>query len=363
MPSWYRLPRRRELGCVLMANLLALIASAGLQAWLALANLSLVFLSAVLACAILASGYAAVLSALVGFVTFNFFFTEPRYSLLVAEREQLLTLCFFLLVALVVGRVAGESRRRMQALGAARLAEERERLRSALLASVSHDLRTPLASIIGAASSLRALDAQLSPVDRRELLDGVLGESQRLDRYIQNLLDMTRLGHGELKIERDWVSLDDMVASARRRLASALEGVTLLQRWPAGSLPLLYVHPALIEQALVNVLENAARFSPPGGTLEMSAATDETASHMIIALTDQGPGIAPAMREKVFEMFYTGDGSPHGSGLGLAICKGMVGAHGGEVVAEAGPEGRGTTMVIRLPLRPYTAPSGAGYDA
>ncbi|MFI0474107.1 ATP-binding protein [Halomonas sp. HMF6819] len=351
MIATWRLPTLHELGCALLFNALALLASWGLYTWLALANLSLVFLSAVLACAVLASRFAALISALLGFLTFNFFFTVPTFSLIVAEREQLLTLCFFLLIALVVGNVASESRRRLSALSAARLAEEQERLRSALLASVSHDLRTPLSSIIGAASSLRALDAQLSDSDRRALLDSVLGESERLDRYIQNLLDMTRLGHGELKIERDWISLDDLIATVRRRLAGALQGLTLELRFAPGNLPLLYVHPALIEQALVNVLENAARFSPPGGVIEILAFTDDAATSLTIAMTDQGPGIEPERREKVFDMFYTGgDRSPHGSGLGLAICKGMVGAHGGQVRAEANPEGQGTRIVITLPL-------------
>ncbi|WP_447528408.1 sensor histidine kinase [Vreelandella sp. TE19] len=354
MLSSLRLPNRREMGCVLLSNAFAMLSSWALYTWLALANLSLVFLTAVLVCAVLASSYAALISALIGFITFNFFFTLPRFSLLVAEREQFLTLCFFLLIALVVGNVAGKSRQRMLALNASRLAEDQERMRSALLASVSHDLRTPLASIIGAASSLRSLDAQLSPADRQTLLDSVLGESERLERYIQNLLDMTRLGHGELKIERDWVSLDDLITSARKRLTAALSDLTLTQQWQAGSLPLLYVHPALIEQALINVLENAARFSPAGGEIWISAAPSRDRKTLTIAITDQGPGIAPAMRERVFDMFYTGgDCSLHGSGLGLAICKGMVGAHGGQVYAQSAPHHTGTRMVISLPLHSF----------
>lgn len=349
-----RLPNRKELALVLGTSLAALLAAWWLYTWLALANLSLIFLTAVLACAVLASSYAAFMSALVNFVIFNVGFTEPYLSLAVYEREQLVTLLFFLLVALVVSKIAGDSRERMLALNASRLAEEQERLRSALLASVSHDLRTPLASIIGSASSLRALDAQLTPKDRYELLDGILNESERLNRYIQNLLDMTRLGHGELAIERDWISVDDLVASARKRLAGSLAGVTVHQAWDS-ELPLLYVHPALIEQALVNVLENAARFSPPGGHITIAAATNTDATLLTLTVTDQGPGIAPALREQVFEMFFTGnegDRSPHGTGLGLAICRGMLGAHGGTVRAMAGPSDTGTQIIMTLPLTP-----------
>ncbi|WP_404474277.1 PAS domain-containing sensor histidine kinase [Vreelandella venusta] len=352
----FRLPNRREIALVFGTSGAALLVAWGLHAWLALANLSLIFLTAVLACAVLASSYAAFISALVNFVVFNVGFTEPYLSLAVSEREQLVTLLFFLLVALVVGNIAGVSRERMLALNVSRLAEEQERLRSALLASVSHDLRTPLASIIGAASSLRTLDAQLNQQDRFALLDGVLNESERLNRYIQNLLDMTRLGHGELTIERDWISIDDLVASARRRLTSSLANLNVHQAWD-GELPLLNVHPALIEQALVNVLENAARFSPPNGVITIAAATDPRHSTLTLTVTDEGPGIPSSMREQVFEMFFTGNGgdrSLHGTGLGLAICRGMLGAHGGTVAAAEGPHGQGTQIIMTLPLSPPT---------
>jgi two-component system sensor histidine kinase KdpD len=235
-------------------------------------------------------------------------------------------------------------------LAQARVAEETEQLRSALLSSVSHDLRTPLASMIGAASSLRELDTELSYSDKQELLDAVLSEGERLNRYIQNLLDMTRLGHGTLKIERDWIALEDLLAAALRRLREPLTGLQVIRDMPAG-LPLLYVHPALIEQALVNVIENAARFSPAGGEIRIAAQL--SGASLMIRISDQGPGIPAAERARVFDMFFTGQGGDrdrHGSGLGLAICHGMVGAHGGHIEALPGPDGNGTTIAIRLPL-------------
>lgn len=233
----------------------------------------------------------------------------------------------------------------------ARVAEETERLRASLLSSVSHDLRTPLSSMIGAASSLKELDTQLSPEDKQELLDALLTEGQRLNRYIENLLDMTRLGHGTLKLQRDWVALADLVAAALRRTRALLTDVTVMRDF-ADNLPLLYVHPALIEQALINVLENAGRFSPKGGEVRISARPEHEG--LLITVTDQGPGIPKAQRQKVFDMLFTGGGSdqgPHGSGLGLAICYGMVGAHGGSIEALAGPQGKGTTIAIHLPVR------------
>ncbi|SJN10323.1 Osmosensitive K+ channel histidine kinase KdpD [Halomonas citrativorans] len=249
--------------------------------------------------------------------------------------------------------MALERTRLVAELNVTRVSEENERLRSALLSSVSHDLRTPLASIIGATSSLIELRPQLSDGDQRELLDGILSESERLNRYIQNLLDMTRLGHGTLKIERDWVTFDDLINSAVKRLGHSLKHVTMRRTWPA-SLPLLYVHPALVEQALVNVLDNAQRFSPPGGELYIKAhlREGETAT-LVITIEDQGPGISSELREQVFDMFYSGgdgDRSAHGSGLGLAICRGMIGAHGGTISADTGENGRGTAIIITLPL-------------
>ncbi|HET8702223.1 MAG TPA: sensor histidine kinase KdpD, partial [Nitrococcus sp.] len=232
----------------------------------------------------------------------------------------------------------------------ARVAEETERLRSALLSSVSHDLRTPLSSMIGSASTLRDLGERLSDADKRELLDAVLGEGQRLNRYIENLLDMTRLGYGTLKLERDWVTLADIVAAALRRTRELLEGLRVVRDIPA-DLPLLYVHPALIEQALVNVIENAARFSPAGGEVLISGRREQ--DRLLITVTDQGPGIPEQDRKRVFDMFFSGEGGDtgrHGSGLGLAICHGMIGAHGGSIEALAGPGGRGTTIAIRLPV-------------
>tara|TARA_R110000851_G_scaffold11467_1_gene40198 strand:- start:757 stop:1944 length:1188 start_codon:yes stop_codon:yes gene_type:complete len=362
-----RIPKRNEMLIALTSTSAALLVAWGLYAWLALANLSLIFLTAVLTSAVLAGSYAALISALLGFLTFNFCFTVPHFSLAVEEQEQLLTLLFFLLVAVVVGKLAGDRQQRLTELSEARLAEEQERLRSALLSSVSHDLRTPLASIIGAASSLRTLDDQLTQHDRFELLDGVLSESERLNRYIQNLLDMTRLDHGNMKIERDWVTFGDLVASARKRLGNTLDGLQIKQHWP-DDLPLLYVHPALIEQALVNVLENAARFSPPQGCITIEAYcskltratkngttkqdTDETAA-LLFSVTDEGPGIPPELREQVFDMFVTGhegDRNRHGNGLGLAISRGMFGAHAGHIYAKQGPAGIGTTIAMALPL-------------
>ena len=237
-----------------------------------------------------------------------------------------------------------------QELESARLHGETEQLRSALLASVSHDLRTPLTSMRGSIDSLLALGEAIPLEDRRELLEGTRDEAERLDRYIQNLLDMTRLGHGALKLARDWVSPGDIVGSALGRLRAVLAPLQVSTQVPA-ELPLLYVHAALIEQALVNVLENAARFSPPQGRLQLSAGVSD--NQLFFAVADEGPGIPEEERAKLFDMFYTaarGDRGGQGTGLGLAICQGMVGAHGGHISVADGIDGRGTCITLFLPL-------------
>jgi len=244
----------------------------------------------------------------------------------------------------------------VDALEAARVQGETERLRAALLSSVSHDLRSPLSSIIGSAESLSVYRDQLSSDDQRALAEGILNEGQRLDRYIQNLLDMTRLGHGSLKLNREWVGLDEIVGSAVSRLRKLSPGVVFdLQL--ADGLPLLYVHPALVEQGLFNILENAAKFSPPGATVSVQAKLTE--GKLRIDISDRGPGIPEDERRRIFDMFYSverGDRGAQGTGLGLAICQGMIGAHGGSVEALAGPQGIGTTIRVTLPL--IEPPSG-----
>jgi len=236
-------------------------------------------------------------------------------------------------------------------LEAARLHGETEQLRSALLASVSHDLRTPLTAMRGSIDSLLALGEAIPLEDRRELLEGTRDEAERLDRYIQNLLDMTRLGHGALKLARDWVAPADIVGSSLNRLRAVLTPLQVSTDVPT-ELPLLFVHAALIEQALVNVLENAARFSPAHGRLQLSAGAND--EEIFFTVSDEGPGIPEDERAKIFDMFYTaarGDRGGQGTGLGLAICQGMVGAHGGRISVADGIDGRGTSITLHLPLQ------------
>jgi two-component system sensor histidine kinase KdpD len=244
-----------------------------------------------------------------------------------------------------------ERARLSEALEGARVQGETERLRSALLSSVSHDLRSPLASMIGSAGTLASYGEKLPQEERRQLLEAILAEGQRLDRYIQNLLDMTRLGYGTLKLNRDWVDAEEVVAAAVTRLRRMFPAVRV-EIEPLPEAVLLFVHPALIEQALFNILENAARFSPPEAPVRIGLRC--VGEQLRIDVSDRGPGIPAEERARIFDMFYSvarGDRAPQGTGLGLAICRGMIGAHGGSVEALPG-EGAGTTIRVSLPLPP-----------
>lgn len=231
-----------------------------------------------------------------------------------------------------------------------RVVAETEKLRSALLSSVSHDLRSPLAAMIGSADSLKYYAEQMSVEDRESLLDTIHVEGERLDRYIQNLLDMTRLGHQGLSLSRDWIGVEELIGSATQRLKRYQPKVNIDVEMPE-DLPQLHVHPALIEQAIFNVLENAAKFSPDDVPIEVRIRQQD--QFLQIDIMDQGVGIPEDEREQIFDMFYTmqrGDRGKTGTGLGLAIVKAIIGAHMGSIEALASTYGQGTLIRIRLPL-------------
>jgi two-component system, OmpR family, sensor histidine kinase KdpD len=227
----------------------------------------------------------------------------------------------------------------------ARIAAEAERLRSTLLSSVSHDLRTPLAAITGAASSLLQ-DASLGEGSRRELQEAIYEEAVRLNRLVTNLLDMTRLESGSLQLNRDWHSLEELVGSALARLEPTLRGRAVRASIPQ-DLPLVPVDGILVEQALVNLLENAAKHTDPPGAIEVTARAE--IGSVVVEVADEGPGLPPGTEERVFEKFYRAESAGRGFGLGLPICRAIATAHGGHIRAER-REGRGTRFLLTLPL-------------
>ena len=240
-----------------------------------------------------------------------------------------------------------------KALEIANVNSETEKLRSALLSSVSHDLRSPLASIIGAAETLSNYRHSMNEADQDSLLEAIHLEGERLDRYIQNLLDMTRLGHEGLSLKRDWIGVDELVGSAVRRLKRYMPQAMIDLHLPQESLS-LFVHAALIEQAIFNVLENAAKFSPENKAVIIDVVQMND-NEIEVAISDQGQGIPKDEREQIFDMFYTmqrGDRGQSGTGLGLTIVKAIIGAHMGQISASSAKNNIGTCIRILLPIQP-----------
>lgn len=223
-----------------------------------------------------------------------------------------------------------------------------EELRSSLLSSVSHDLRTPLGVLTGTASTLRD-EPTLSPQVQRELLDTMVEEAERLERLVKNLLDMTRLEGGELALKREWVPLVEVVGSALSHLEHLLGSRAVHTHLP-DDLPLVSVDPVLLEQLFINLLENAVKYTPEGSPLTIRARVDAGAAPtLVVELADQGPGIAAGDEERIFERFYRGAHQGKSSaGLGLAICRAIAEAHGGTLTAH---NDGGAVFEFRLPLQ------------
>ncbi|MBN8871857.1 MAG: sensor histidine kinase KdpD, partial [Rhodospirillales bacterium] len=233
-------------------------------------------------------------------------------------------------------------------LAQARVQAETDRLRSALLTSISHDLRTPLASIQGSASSLAT--ASLDPATRQTLLDTILEESERLNRFIGNLLDMTRLESGAVRPNDGLVDLSDVVGAALRRAARILSGHTVTLDL-APDLPLVRLDMVLFEQVLFNLLDNAAKYAPPGTTIRIAA--HRAGQEVVVQVIDEGGGLPPGEEDRIFEKFHRAEGTDRrraGTGLGLAICRGFVEAMGGRIVAANRTDRPGAVFTIRLPV-------------
>ncbi|HQT76195.1 MAG TPA: ATP-binding protein [Rhodopila sp.] len=232
----------------------------------------------------------------------------------------------------------------------ARLQAETDRLRSALLTSISHDLRTPLASILGSATSLRSQAAVLDAPTKESLLGTIIEEADRLNRFIGNLLDMTRLESGALKPNTSLAELSDVIGAALRRATRILADHRVVVDLPPG-LPLVSLDMVLFEQVLFNVLDNAAKHAPAGSVIAVTVRRD--ADTVTLSISDQGEGIPQADAERVFEKFYRAGGPDRrrpGTGLGLAICRGFVEAMGGTIRAGNRPDGKGAMITISLPV-------------
>jgi two-component system, OmpR family, sensor histidine kinase KdpD len=237
----------------------------------------------------------------------------------------------------------------VRGLAEARVQAESDRLRAALLTSISHDLRTPLASILGTATSLRSYADKYAAAERDELLANLQSEAERLNRFVGNLLDMTRLESGAVEIRLDLADVAEIVGAALERAASVLTRHRI-EVAIAPDLPMLRLDSILFEQILFNLLDNAAKYAPPGSRIDLRARRD--GDTVAIEVIDEGPGIPPEDLERIFDKFYrvqAEDRRRAGTGLGLAICRGFIEAQGGRIEARNRRDRSGAVLVLRLP--------------
>jgi two-component system sensor histidine kinase KdpD len=235
-------------------------------------------------------------------------------------------------------------------LDRAKIAAETDRLQSALLTSLSHDLRTPLASILGSATSLDNYGARLDEKAMKELTGTIREEAERLNRFIANLLDMTRLESGAVEPRTAPVDLAELVGSALERSAKILAAHHVEIEIPA-DLPMLDLDPVLFEQVLFNLLDNAAKYAPSGSLIRIEGRADNGAVRL--SVIDEGPGVAPDDLERIFDKFYrvqAQDRQRAGTGLGLAVCRGFIEAMGGAIVAENRRDRSGAIFLLTLPV-------------
>lgn len=321
----------------------------------------------------------AIVGSLLGVACLNFFFLPPLHTFVIADPENWIALFAFLITAITVGQLSAHARRRAEEANAARREIEQlygelqdtfeqasqakalkqsERLKSALLDAVTHDLRTPLTSIKASVTTLlddrhhSGDDARLSEEGRQEMLEVIDEESDRLDRFIEDLMALARIEAGEMQLRRGWGSLEEIVKAAIRRASPLTRDHHIELRFD-DDLPSIRVDERAVAEVIYVLLENAAKYSPPGVIL--LAAQPATQDMVRLTIEDQGLGIPVELHERVFDKFFRATregnltGHKPGTGMGLAIAKGIVEAHGGRIWIENANESTGTRVVVLLP--------------
>jgi two-component system sensor histidine kinase KdpD len=290
---------------------------------------------------------------------FDVLFVPPQGTITVDDVQYLLTFAIMLAVALVISRLTESARRQAREQAELALEAETERIRSTLLASISHDLRTPLSVMTGASSTLAEHGENLAPDERRALARSVFERTREMSEHVAKVLQMTRLETGAIEIERDWASIAEIAGSALEKLRERLADHRVMVEL-APDLPLVRVDAALVEQALTNLLENAARHTPAGTVVRLLARQRD--GELVVSVEDYGGGIPEADVERVFAKFHRGhaEGGAGGIGLGLAICRSIARLHGGRAWAARVPEG-GTIFSFSLPIEaaPAMPPEGS----
>jgi K+-sensing histidine kinase KdpD len=331
-------------------------------------SLGVLYLFAVLPVAVVWGRAYAVGVAVASMLAFNFFFLPPKHTLRLEDSENWFALAVYLVTAIVVSELAARARRRAVEAEAreratielAKKTVEAEALRrsdtakTALLRSVSHDLRSPLTAIKAATEGLESTAFRLGSAERAELLAAIRLEAERLDRLVANLLDLSRLEVGAVNANPELWSVDELVGRALDALGLDATRVTVSL---PDQVPFVEVDAGQIERALVNLLENALKFSSPED--RVSVSVDVAEGEVVVAVRDQGIGLRPEDLDSIFEPFQRGSGSSGraGAGLGLAIVRGFAQANGGRAWAES--RGRGAAFFLELP----TVESAVGMPA
>ena len=311
--------------------------------------IALIYLLGVLVAGMVLGRRPVLLVAALSALCWNFLFIPPLYTFHIGKLEDALMFVTYFIVAITVGGLTARLKAREHLAAQIRVAEESERLRKTLLDCVSHELKTPLAAISAASDALvgPASDGE-SGDQTRELAREIQQGTRRLNRVVDNLLDMTRLESGVIQPKLEWCDVGDLLKSAIESEREALDGRDVLLN-VSDNLPLVLLDHALVEQAVAKLVANAGSHTPAAAGIEISARCD--CGKLAISVNDGGPGLSEAQKEKVFEKFYRTDRARTGGlGLGLSIARGFVEALGGAVTAE-NREGGGSRFTVTLPVR------------
>ena len=306
-------------------------------------SLGVLYTLAVLAVgALFGLGYA-IGTAVVSMLAFNYLFLPPVHTLTLADGRNWAALGVYVSTAVVASELATRARRRVFAAAEADMLRRSDAAKTAVLHAVSHDLRSPLTAIRAAVEGLESGSLRLGESDRVELLETIRLETARLERLVANLLDLSRLEAGAAGAQRELWPVDELVSRALDSLDADAVRVSVELDDDA---PLVRVDAAQLERVLVNVLENALRFSSPPDPVELVVSS--TGDHVLVRITDHGPGLEAASLERIFQPFEHGRGGRGGTGLGLAIARGFAEANGCRLWAEARP-GSGAAFVLSMP--------------
>ena len=312
-------------------------------------SISLIFLLGVLLAGMVLNRGPVLLVAALSALSWNFLFIPPLFTLHIAKLQDALTFATYFIIAITVGSLTAQLKAREHLAAQVQLAQESERLRKTLLDCVSHELKTPLAAIGAASQELSRLASNIQDSQiLKELASEIRDGSRRLNRVVDNLLDMNRLESGVIRPKREWCDVRELLQSAVDIERESIDGRDIRLDVPE-EIPLALLDHTLIEQAVAKLLANAGSHTPARLPIEIDA--EYTNDHLLISVSDRGPGIPIEGTERLFEKFYHGDDRKTGGlGLGLSIARGLIEAHGGKLTAE-NRDGGGARFTISLPVR------------